>query len=75
VDLQQSRAFLTGLKKRGLTGVHLVISDQHAGLVAAITRTQQGSSHQPDLAHGEVAGTALRFPPNRRGIDNEDHDV
>src|SRR5690606_1935015 len=28
------RAFLTGLKKRGLGGVQLVISHQHAGLVA-----------------------------------------
>ena len=30
------RGFLTGLKQRGLSGVQLVISDQHAGLVAAI---------------------------------------
>ena len=40
------RAFLTGLKKRGLGGVQLVISDQHAGLVAALTRVFQGSAHQ-----------------------------
>jgi putative transposase len=40
------RAFLAGLKKRGLSGVQLVISDQHAGLVAAIARALQGSSHQ-----------------------------
>ncbi len=39
------RAFLTGLKKRGLTGVQLVISDQHAGLVAAIARAMQGAAH------------------------------
>src|SRR4051794_37613435 len=45
------RAFLTGLKKRGLGGVKLVISDQHAGLVAAITRTMQGSSHQRCRVH------------------------
>src|SRR4051794_39708995 len=45
------RAFLTGLKKRGLTGVRLVISDQHAGLVAAIARTMQGSSHQRCRVH------------------------
>ena len=36
------RGFLTGLKKRGLSGVKLVISDQHAGLVAAISRALQG---------------------------------
>ena len=45
------RAFLTGLKKRGLTGVQLVISDQHAGLVAALTRVFQGSSHQRCRVH------------------------
>ena len=36
------RAFLTDLKKRGLGGVRLVISDQHAGLVAALARCFQG---------------------------------
>ena len=45
------RGFLTGLKKRGLTGVQLVISDQHAGLVAAIGRALQGSSHQRCRVH------------------------
>ena len=34
-----------------LTGVRLVISDQHAGLVAAIARTMQGSSHQRCRVH------------------------
>jgi len=33
------RAFLTDLKKRGPGGVKLVISDQHAGLVAALKRS------------------------------------
>jgi transposase-like protein len=32
------RGFLRSLKERGLTGVRLVISDQHAGLVAALRR-------------------------------------
>jgi putative transposase len=45
------RAFLTGLKKRGLGGVRLVISDQHAGLVAAITRVMQGTAHQRCRVH------------------------
>ena len=45
------RAFLTGLKKRGLGGVQLVISDQHAGLVAALTRVFQGSAHQRCRVH------------------------
>jgi len=45
------RAFLAGLKKRGLSGVQLVISDQHAGLVAALTRVFQGSAHQRCRVH------------------------
>ncbi len=45
------RAFLTGLKKRGLTGVRLVISDQHSGLVAALGRALQGSAHQRCRVH------------------------
>lgn len=32
------RSFLLSLKQRGLTGVRLVISDQHSGLVAALKR-------------------------------------
>jgi transposase-like protein len=32
------RGFLTTLKQRGLTGVRLVISDQHSGLVKALKR-------------------------------------
>ena len=38
------REFLTGLNDRGLTGVRLVISDAHAGLVNAIRRCFQGTS-------------------------------
>ena len=45
------RAFLTGLKKRGLSGVKLVISDQHAGLTAAIGRALQGAAHQRCRVH------------------------
>ena len=45
------RGFLTSLKARGVAGVQLVISDQHAGLVAAITRSMQGSSHQRCRVH------------------------
>jgi len=40
------RGFLTALKRRGLTGVRLVISDQHSGLVAALKRAFQGTAHQ-----------------------------
>ena len=45
------REFLRSLKRRGLTGVRLVISDQHAGLVAAIRRCFQGAGHQRCRVH------------------------
>src|SRR4029078_1279567 len=45
------RGFLRSLKARGLGGVRLVISDQHAGLVAALRRSFQGSSHQRCRVH------------------------
>jgi transposase-like protein len=40
------RGFLRSLKNRGLAGVRLVISDAHAGLVAALRRIFQGAGHQ-----------------------------
>jgi transposase-like protein len=45
------RAFLTALKKRGVAGVRLVISDQHAGLVGALRRAFQGAAHQRCRVH------------------------
>jgi transposase-like protein len=45
------RTFLRSLKDRGLSGVKLVISDQHAGLVAAIGRCFQGAAHQRCRVH------------------------
>ena len=45
------RAFLLSLKQRGLGGVKLVISDQHAGLVAALSRAFQGVAHQRCRVH------------------------
>ena len=45
------RAFLTDLKTRGLSGVRLVISDQHAGLIAALRRCFQGAAHQRCRVH------------------------
>jgi transposase-like protein len=38
------RGFLTALKRRGLTGARLVISDQHSGLVAALKRAFQDAA-------------------------------
>jgi putative transposase len=45
------RSFLRSLKSRGLGGVRLVISDQHAGLVAALRRSFQGVAHQRCRVH------------------------
>jgi transposase-like protein len=45
------RGFLRSLRSRGLVGVRLVISDQHAGLVAALRRSFQGASHQRCRVH------------------------
>jgi transposase-like protein len=45
------RGFLRSLRRRGLAGVRLVISDQHAGLVAALRRVLQGASHQRCRVH------------------------
>ncbi len=39
------------LKQRGLSGVELVVSDEHKGLVAAIDRHFQGASHQRCQVH------------------------
>ena len=45
------REFLASLKARGLTGVHLVISDAHAGLKAAVGQQFTGSSWQRCRVH------------------------
>jgi putative transposase len=53
------RAFLTDLRSRGLSGVRLVISDQHAGLVAALRRCFQDAAHQRSSVNISGGG---RFP-------------
>lgn len=45
------RGFLNSLKQRGLGGVKLVISDQHAGLVKALGRAFQAVAHQRCRVH------------------------
>jgi transposase-like protein len=45
------RGILRSLRARGLGGVKLVISDQHAGLVAALTKSFQKASHQRCRVH------------------------
>ena len=44
-------AFLGELRGRGLAGVRLVISDSHAGLVAAVSRLFQGCAWQRCVTH------------------------
>jgi len=44
-------SFLVSLKDRGLSGVRLVISDQHTGLVAAMSKCLQGAAHQRCRVH------------------------
>ncbi|MBT2273353.1 IS256 family transposase [Rhodococcus qingshengii] len=45
------REFLVGLRARGLSGVHLVISDAHAGLKAAVAQQFAGASWQRCRVH------------------------
>lgn len=47
------RSFLLSLRKRGLLGVELVISDDHQGLVQAIKEVFNGCSWQRCIAHFE----------------------
>ncbi|PWJ54454.1 Transposase (or an inactivated derivative) [Quadrisphaera granulorum] len=67
------KAFLTGLKRRGLGGVQLVISDAHEGLKRAIAKSMSGASWQRCRVHfarnllahvakadGEVVSAAFR---------------
>jgi putative transposase len=54
-------AFLRGLVARGLSGVQLVISDDHAGLVAAIGAVLPGAAWQRCRAH-YARNLATRVP-------------
>ena len=66
------RAFLTSLKDRGLGGVRLVISDQHAGLVKALTRCFAGAAPPtlPGPLRPEPARPGPQVPQGhgRRGV-------
>lgn len=52
------KAFLRGLRKRGVAGVKCVVSDDHEGLVQAIAEVFQGAAWQRCITHLErdVAG-------------------
>ncbi len=66
------RTFLAGLKQRGLSGVGLVISDQHAGLVAALAPQlpRRGASTLPGPLRPEPARPRSQEPQRhgRRGV-------
>lgn len=59
------RGFLNSLKQRGLGGVRLVISDQHSGLVKALSRAFQGVAHQRCRVH--FARNLLAHVPKGQG--------
>jgi transposase-like protein len=55
------REFLTSLKDRGLSGVHLVISDAHSELKAAVMQQFAGSSWQRCRVHCDCKELMCRF--------------
>src|SRR5262249_22805472 len=61
--------FFAWLKRRGLAGVDLVVSDAHGGLVAAVRRHFQGCSCQRCQTH--LAGDVLEASP--RSVRGELH--
>ena len=69
------RGFLRSLKTRGLSGVRLVISDQHAGLVAALRRSVPGC--RPSTLPGALRPQPARAGPEvasghgRRGVPHD----
>ena len=68
------RGFLRTLRERGLSGVQLVISDQHAGLVAALGRMFQGAAHQRCRVHFDrnllAPGPEIPQGHGRRGVSD-----
>src|SRR5690606_38312334 len=56
-------AFLRGLVARGLSGVSLVISDAHPGLVDAIASTLPGATWQRSSVNMPAAGWSRWSPP------------
>jgi putative transposase len=61
------RDFLVGLKRRGLKGVELVVSDDHAGLVAAIGEVIPEAAWQRCYVH--FLRNALDHLPRKHGDD------
>ena len=62
-------SFLGGLKRRGLSGVDLVVSDAHGGLVNALQRHFQGATWQRCQTH--LTRDVLEVTP--KGVRDELH--
>jgi transposase-like protein len=62
--------FFAWLKQRGLSGVDLVVSDAHSGLVAAVQRQFQGCTWQRCQTH--LAGDVLEAAP--KSVRQEVHE-
>ena len=62
------KAFLSGLRARGVDGVRLVVSDAHEGLAKAIAETFQGAAWQRCVTHlmRNVAGRIHRKDDQRK---------
>jgi transposase-like protein len=63
--------FFAWLKRRGLSGVDLVVSDAHTGLVAAVQRHFQGCSWQRCQTH--LAGDVLEAAPKSLRQELHEH--
>ncbi len=61
------RKFLEGLRKRGLQGVELVVSDDHAGLRKAVAETLTEVAWQ--RCYGHFLRNALDYLPRKAGDD------
>jgi len=62
------REFLTSLTDRGLSGVRLVISDAHAGLVKAIGRCFQSAAWQRCRVHAITENLMTAERPQQRQV-------
>lgn len=60
-------AFLRSLTARGLTGLRLVISDAHAGLVAAIGTAPRSHGTRPSSARSSTSPTPTPSEPSSSG--------
>lgn len=62
------KAFLRSLRRRGITGVMCVVSDDHGGLVQAIAEIFQGAAWQRCIVHLERDAARWFKSKNDKGI-------